>query len=200
MVRVRNLLVVFAVGILLLATCSKPKNVLRLTCDEAGNYAIDVAHWISERTEAGDLEWTAVMTDAIANINAYYIQPVTGFNTYPPNLAVRLESYTVTWAATGVKIPRLSGYIDVLVPADVSGTNPKTFSLLLCPAINKDTVSALQNLRGDPESDRNTFVGQIIARATVEVVGKDQVTNEEVRGSLQLQTTFADYQDPNNLH
>jgi hypothetical protein len=69
------------------------------------------------------------------------------------------------------------------------------------PAVDKETVSVLANLDGDPSSDwPTTFNGELVATATIDFLGHDLGTSDTVSASLHLTAAFADYPDPNSYH
>jgi hypothetical protein len=189
-------------GAMLLVSCAKPKNVLIVQNDESGWYPVDVAKWYSIRVTPGEPpEWYHTVTDATLKLTAHYANPGLGTPTYPGDRSVHLNRYTITWKSSVVKIPRLTGSLDVTVPLDLTGSGKgAAFELLVCPATNKDTVTALADLLGDPDSDPNTFVGQVIVNADVQVSGTDLLTDEDVSATIQLTAAFADYLDPNTYH
>ena len=99
------------------------------------------------------------------------------------------------------KPPKTTGSLNILVPLDASGGTEVNVPIMVVPAVNKDTSTVLADLLGDPSpEDPNTFVGQLVCKATIELRGKDVVTDQEVVGSIELTGAFADYMDPNDYH
>jgi hypothetical protein len=186
-------------GLLSLTSCTKNKYALRLDCAEAGYYPVDVAIWDSYKDPDGTVIWYATVADATGELKATYVDPSSSLPAYPASHAVQIQSYTVTWKGTP-KLPKTSGALNLLVPLDISGGTEVTVPILVMPAISKDTVTALTDLRGDPEGDLNTFVGQLTAKATIELRGRDIVDDHEVIATIDLTGVFADYVNPNKAH
>lgn len=204
MARAKSWILVFVwiVGTLLFASCSKPKHMLRLECEEGGWYPVDVAIWTEDKDEEGNIFFWYTVRDATIEMTAtYYADPGLGLPTYPADHALHLDSYTVRWPSG--TLPQLRGSLDVLLPSDLSGGTAKgtKFGLLVCPAVNKDTLPILYSLRGDPMPDEpNPFVGQEVLKGTIDLVGHDVLTDEEVTSQLAITAAFADYLDPNSYH
>jgi len=193
------LIVLCLAGLLTLNSCTKNKYGLRIDYSEAGWYAVDVAKWTSVRVERGEEFWHTVY-DATAELEVSFVDAGSYFPTYPNEHAVLLQSYSVTWKGTE-KPPKTTGSLNILVPLDVTGGTPITVPIMVVPAINKDTSTVLSNLLGDPSTeDPNTFVGQLVCKATIELRGKDVVTDQEFVGSIELTGAFADYMEPNDYH
>ena len=193
------LIVLCLAGLLSLTSCTKNKYAVRLDYAEAGYYAVDVAIWDSYKDPDGTVIWYATVSDATAEIKATYVDPSSSLPAYPASHAVQMQNYSVTWKGTP-KLPKTAGTLNILVPLDASGGTEVTVPIMVMPAISKDTVTALVDLRGDPESDLNTFVGQITGRATIELRGTDVVDDHEVVATLELTALFADYVNPNKAH
>jgi len=193
------LVVLCVAGLLTLSSCSKNKYAMRLDYGEAGYYAVDVAIWDSYKDAEGDEIWWYTVADATAELKVTYVDPGTSLPAYPAGHAVHLESYSVTWKGTP-KLPKTTGALDFLVPLDISGGTEVTVPIMVMPGISKDTVGVLGDLIGDPGSERNTFVGQITSKATIEVRGRDVVDDHEVAATTELTGVFADYVNPNKAH
>jgi hypothetical protein len=185
------------VGFYVAVSCSKPARTLRVECDEAGLYQIDVAKWTyfkgSEETA-----WIYNVTDAVVKAKASYAQPGTGSPTYPSDYSAQIQSYQVTWGSN-VKIPKTTGALNVIVPSDLDGKTKVDLTFLLLPAVSKDTVTDLADLRGDPESNV-FFNGQLSAKVKIRFDGKDLLTDEDLSTEAEMTVVLADYMDPNQLH
>ena len=188
--------------IAVLASCAG-KGTVMVSFETANNesawFPIDVAVWTAYERYPGDIEYSYNVTDATADLQATLIDPGTG---QPSNSRViHLDTYIVTWNNSLLNIPATHGALDVTVPADPNSSKPAKFTVLVMPAVSKDTVDALYHLRGDPSPDYpNTFVGELITTATITFTGSDLESGKEVEASLHLTAAFADYQDPNSYH
>jgi hypothetical protein len=195
------LIVLCAAGLLSLTSCAKNNYAMLVNYEESGWYPVDVAKWTAVREQGGDFTYWYTVKDGTAEFSVAYVDPGSYYPTYPTSHALMLQSYTVNWKGTvGQKPPNSSGQLNVLVPLDVSGGTEVKVKILVVPAGNKDTSTVLSDLRGDPESDPNTFVGQLVSKAEITLRGKDIATNADVEATLELTAAFADYVDPNDYH
>jgi hypothetical protein len=167
--------------------------------DEAGYYAVDVAKYIPVKdTEVGGVVYYPTYYDGTADLRISYIGSISELPTFPSGGAIRLTTFRVRW--TGAAIPPTSGSLDNLVEADPTGKTEIVVPILVVPAGIKETCTVLADLQGDPNSDPNTFVGQVTAKGTIEVHGKDITTDEDISTTVEFTAAFADYVEPNKAH
>ncbi|MEO0109141.1 MAG: hypothetical protein ABIK62_08265 [candidate division WOR-3 bacterium] len=189
-------------GLVLFASCSKPKAVLHVSIPEGGYYPVDVRIWIQvPNPEPGEPDiWTWTYRDATVDCELCYYQTGAGVPTYPSENILRLDRYSITWtpASPQVKLPGLSGALDVYLRANFKG-DFVTVPVLVMPAVCKDTVSAFSGIVGDPEEQIYTG-GQILAKGRIKFEGTDLLTGEAITGEATINAVFADYMDPNKLH
>jgi hypothetical protein len=186
----------------LLASCAR-KGTVVVSFDPANNesawYPVDVVNWIVVTGDQGEVNYYASYTDATADLQATLIDAGTGQPS--DSRVIHLDSYAVSWNNAALHIPTLHGGLDVTVPADPNSSKPAKFTLLVMPAVEKETLGILANLQGDPQGDYPvTFNGELVTTATIDFSGHDLATNDTVSASLQLTAAFADYQDPNSYH
>lgn len=187
--------------IAVLASCEKSTVVVSFETanNESAWFPIDVAVWTAYEFYPEEIQYSYTVNDATADLQATLIDASTG---QPSNCrVVHLDSYTVTWNNSLLSIPTRHGALDVTLPADPNSGKPAKFTVLVMPAIDKETLHVLSNLRGDPSpGDPNTFVGELITTATITFSGSDLESGKEVEASLDLTAVFADFLDPNSYH
>jgi hypothetical protein len=187
--------------IALLASCARKGTVLvsfETANNESAWFPIDVAVWTAYSRYPGNVEYSYTVNDATADLQATLIDAGTGQPS--DSRVIHLDSYTVSWNDPLLHIPTRHGALDVTVPADPNSSKPAKFTVLVMPAVDKETLDVLSNLRGDPASDPNTFVGELITTATITFNGSDLATGEQVETSLDLTAVFADFLNPNSCH
>ena len=187
--------------IALLASCARKGTVLvsfETANNESAWFPVDVAVWTQVSLNPYETYYTYTVKDATADLQATLIDAGTGQPS--DSRVIHLDSYTVAWNDPLLHIPTRHGALDVTVPADPNSSKPAKFTVLVMPAIDKETLDVLANLRGDPERDPNTFVGELITTATITFQGFDLATNHPVETSLDLTAVFADFLDPNSYH
>jgi hypothetical protein len=188
--------------IAVLASCTGKGTVMisfATANNESAWFPIDVAVWMAHERYPGSIEYSYTVNDATADLQASLIDVNTGQSSNCR--AVRLDSYIVTWNNSLARIPTRHGALDVTLPADPNSSKPAKFTILVMPAVDKETLQVLSNLRGDPSpGDPNTFVGELITTATITFSGSDLATGKEVEASLDLTAVFADFLDPNSYH
>jgi hypothetical protein len=185
--------------IALLASCAREGTVVvsfETANNESAWYPVDVVNWIVVQGNGGSVDYYPSYSDATADLQATLIDASTGQPS--DSRVVHLDSYTVTWG--NAHIPTLHGALDVLVPADPNSSKLAKFTVLVMPGIEKETLSVLADVEGDPNSDPNTFVGELVTTATIDFHGHDLASNDSVITSLHLTAAFADYIDPNSYH
>jgi hypothetical protein len=187
-----------AVGLMLVA-CGQPKNRLQIAMDEAGWYPVDVAKYIAvKEPSGGGVTHTATYVDGTADLRISYLGSIRELPTFPADDAIRLTTFKVRW--TGAALPTTSGSLDNLVHSDPSGKTEIKVPILVVPAASKESCTVLTDLQGDPDSDPNTFVGQVTAKGIVEIHGKDIINDEDILATVEFTAVFADYVEPNNYH
>jgi hypothetical protein len=90
--------------------------------------------------------------------------------------------------------------LDNLIQADPLGKTTIIVPILVVPAGVKESCAVLTDLQGDPDSDPNTFVGQLQAKGIIEIHGKDIMTDEDISATVEFTAAFADYVEPNSAH
>jgi hypothetical protein len=181
----------------LITGCSKTP-VLVVTFDpandESGWYPIDVAVWHQDPVTN---EWYYTETDATADLQAYVLDATTGGCDYTRTII--LDSYTVKWTLPDGDLPRTNGLLAVSIPSTPDDSRPSAFTILVFPALAKDTTEALKTLLGDPENN-STLHGQLVVPAEIHFTAHDVLSGEELTASMAFTATFADYPNPNTYH
>jgi hypothetical protein len=167
--------------------------------DEAGWYPVDVAKYIAVKDPtSGEVTHYPTYFDGTADLKISYLGSIRELPTYPADDAIRLTTFRVRW--TGATIPTTSGSLDNLIHADPLGKADITIPILVVPAGAKESCAVLTDLQGDPDSDPNTFVGQVTAKGTIEIHGKDIINDEDISATVEFTAVFADYVEPNSYH
>ena len=186
----------------LLAGCARQGTLVvafDIAKDESAWYPVDVANWTEATRSNGDYYYYFTLNDATADLQAVLVDPGNGQPS--DSRLIHLDSYTVTWQDTLHRIPKLTGALDLTVPADPSSGKPARFTLLVLPASEKQSVTALDNLRGNPTHENpNPFNDQLILKAQLDFLGHDLANGDAVTATMQLTAVFADYLDPNSYH
>jgi hypothetical protein len=192
------LVLMFAAGLMLVA-CGQTKNRLQVVMDEAGWYAVDVAKYIAVKDPtSGEVTHYPTYFDGTADLKFSYLGSMRALPTFPADDAIRLTTFRVRW--TGAAIPTTSGSLDNLIQADPLGKTTIIVPILVVPAGVKESCAVLTDLQGDPDSDPNTFVGQLQAKGIIEIHGKDIMTDEDISATVEFTAAFADYVEPNSAH
>ena len=113
------------VVIALLATCAREGVLVvafDIAKDESAWYPIDVANWTEATKSNGDYYYYFTLKDATADLQAVLVDPGSGQPS--DSRLVHLDSYTVTWLDSLHRIPKLSGALDLTVPADPGSGKP----------------------------------------------------------------------------
>lgn len=187
--------------IALLASCARKGTVVvsfSTANNESAWYPIDVAVWTEYSPYPYETYYSYTVNDATADLQATLIDAGTGQPS--DSRVVHLDTYSVNWDNSSLHIPVMRGTLDVTVPADPNSSKPAKFTVLVMPGIEKETLGVLANLRGDPDDDPNTFVGELVTTATINFYGTDLATGDTINTSLHLTAAFADYIDPNSYH
>jgi hypothetical protein len=188
--------------VMLAASCAREKILLvsfDVAKDESAWYPIDVADWNEGLNSNGEPEYYYTLHDATADLQAVLTDPGTGqqLGSHP----IRLESYTVTWKDTSLGIPKFTGALDLVVPANPNSGQPVRFTILILPAGNKEDVRMLAELRGRPTpSHPSPFNSQLTTNARIDFTGHELASDDPISATMHLTAVFADYVDPNNYH
>lgn len=186
----------------LLASCARKGTVVvsfSAANNESAWFPVDVANWNVYVSNGGEAVFSHTAKDATADLEATLIDAATGEPS--SSRVVHLDSYTVSWDNAQLHIPALHGSLDVTVPADPNSSKPAKFTVLVMPAIEKETLGLLADLRGDPSLENPySFNGELVTTATIDFRGHDLASDDSVLASLHLTAAFADYQDPNSYH
>lgn len=195
------ILVLTWVAGLLLVACTQPQNRLRVTMTDAGDYAVDVAHWLATKESGGGVLYTPTFLDGTAEVTAVYTGSINELPAFPDD-AVQLTSYKVTWhdVPPGASIPPTSGAVNEVLQADPTGKLGTKIPIVVVPGGTKETCATLVDLEGDPNDDPNTFVGQVMAKGQIDMYGTVLNTGENIMTSVQFIALFADYVEPNTDH
>jgi hypothetical protein len=190
------------VVMMLLAGCAREGVLVvafDIAKDESAWFPIDVANWTRATRSNGDTYYYYTVNDATADLQAVLVDPGSGKPS--DSRLVHLDSYTVTWQDSLHRIPRLTGALDLTVPADPGSSKPARFTLLVLPASEKEALPVLNDLRGDPTDENpDPFNGQLLVKAKIDIQGHDLATDDAVFATMSLTAAFADYPDPNNYH